>query len=594
MAFLGDLIVKMGADINPFQNAMKKAQSITHALKSSLSDMRTTAGVFAKLAAAIKATNNQMDRLVHVSKGALSATNNLATAENHQFKLRMQQLKMIADAQRRANPQQSGGGSMIGAGIAGGIAGSIASGVSGMASSGVGLVADMGIGMVNLAADAEVAQMNFEILLGDAAKGAKMFKDIENFAGRTSFNIESASEAATRLLATGVDESKVITTMQLLGDLALGDANKLGFLSKAYTDVMNKGRLQAQETKQFSENGIGLMAALSETTGKTIAELTVMQEQGAISFQMVQEALIGLTTGTGRFTDALEKGNTTFKGQWNSLMESIQGFGRDLGAMVLPALKDITSETNKFLQAFRQVEDKSKVIGELLDAGMSVGFEFIKENWQKMLDSMVEQAGHAALKIADKMNPLGPVQQAFGLGQAAGGKMNDIAGRQGGLEGAKQRFQDVMDRIKANKPPEEAPVQLIDPAQPDNGLKLRDLAGGLAESAKNLFDQAALAAQNKITDLKIKGEYVGSIVKNMFGVGAASGDDKKKVKAAEETKFAGAMNRGSQEAYSTLVNAMARRKDPVVTATEKQTKQLVAAINKGGGKKVKLVAEFAT
>lgn len=592
MAFLGDLIVKMGADINPFQSAMKKAQSVTHALKSSLSDMRTTAGVFAKLAASIKATNNQMDRLVHIGKGALTATNNLATAEHHQFKLRMQQLKMIADAQRQANPQ-SGGGSMIGAGIAGGIAGSLVSGITGMASRGVGAVTDLGIGMVNLAADAEVAQMNFEILLGDMDKGAKMFKDIEHFAGRTSFNIESASDAATRLLATGVDESKVITTMQLLGDLALGDANKLGFLSKAYTDVMNKGKLQAQETKQFSENGIGLMKALSETTGKTVGELTVMQEQGAISFQMVQEALIGLTTGTGRFTDALEKGNTTFRGQWNSLIEVIQGFGRDLGGMVLPVLKDITSEANKFLQAFRQIGDKGKVVGELLDAGMSVGFEYIKENWQKMLDSMVEQAGKAALQIADRMNPLGRVQQAFGLGQAAGGKVNDIAGRQGGLAGAKKRFQDVMDRINANKPPEQQMAPLIDAAKPD-GSKLSALAGGLAEGAKSLFDQAAQAAQNKITDLKIKGEFLGSVVKNMFGVGPGSDSEKKKAMSRDEPpKLAGAMQRGSQEAYSTIVQAMIRVKDPVVKATEKQTKQLVAAIQKNGGQKVKLVAEFA-
>jgi hypothetical protein len=53
-------------------------------------------------------------------------------------------------------------------------------------------------------------------------------------------------------------------------------------------------------------------------------------------------------------------------------------------------------------------------------------------------------------------------------------------------------------------------------------------------------------------------------------------DDPKAAK--QEMQFAGAMQRGSAEAYSTIVQSMFRGKDPNVQATEKQTMQLVKAM----------------
>ena len=144
---------------------------------------------------------------------------------------------------------------------------------------------------VSLAADAQVTRAEFGVLLGDVNKGVTMFSQIEKFAARTSFNIESASDAMRSLMAAGVKEGDLLDTMQLLGDLSLGDANKLGFLSKAYTDVFNKGKLQGQELKQFAENGVGLVQALSGALGKPAEEILKMSENGQISFKMMQDSL---------------------------------------------------------------------------------------------------------------------------------------------------------------------------------------------------------------------------------------------------------------------------------------------------------------
>ena len=235
----------------------------------------------------------------------------------------------------------------------------------------------MAISVVKLAADAELAEAKFSVLLGNARDGAAMFSQLEKFALRTSFNIESASEAATMLLAKGVKQADVIGTMQLLGDLAMGDTEKLGLLAKAYTDVQAKGRLMAQEQNQFAENGINLFELLGNTLGKDKAQLLAMREAGQITFDMVRTALQAATSEGGKFFGALEKGNATFLGQWNSLIEGVQTLGRMLGQMVLPQMKELVTEANKMLQVFIEMPDKAKFLGDVFTASVEVAFAYI-------------------------------------------------------------------------------------------------------------------------------------------------------------------------------------------------------------------------
>lgn len=597
MAFLGDLIVKMGANINPFQSAMKKAQSVTSALKSSLTDMRTTAGVFSKLAASIKATNNQMDRLISVSKGALAATQSLSAVELSQSRLRLQQLKMIqAQQQHNMKMQQlqaggsNQGGSLLGAGIAGGIAGAATSFGMQTVSKGVGFITDMAAGAVQLAADAETAQITFEVLLGDAAKGKRLFKDIEKFAARTSFNLGSASDAVKGLLAAGVGENDVLGTMQLLGDLAMGDANKLGFLSKAYTDVMNKGKLQGQELRQFAENGVGLAKALADTMKISVTEVTQLSEDGKISFQQVQQALASLTGEGGRFNGMMDRINKTFTGQWNSLIEQIQTVGRDLGAKILPSLTLIVSETNKFLQGFMAIEEKGKFIGDLFRTGMELAIVTISHKWEQMLDDLVK----STVKSVSRLTKGIASGKLSGVVAGMVGK-NGINGGQKGIDRAQAAFDAVIQRAKDAVPVAEPVKPLIDPAiaaKAAEGGKLKDAVVGLFDKLTPFAGKAIGAVQSKIESAKVTGNWFKETAKNLIGDKIkdpkASNDDRSKV----ESKFAGAMQRGSAEAYSTIVNAMRGNVDPQVKAIKNSTNAIVNAVKQNKPKPMKVVGAF--
>lgn len=422
----------------------------------------------------------------------------------------------------------------------------------------------MGIGMVKLAADAETTRIQFEVLTGSMEKGSKLFNEIEKFAGRTSFNLQSAGDAAKQMLASGVGEKDIMGTMQLLGDLAMGDANKLGFLSKAYTDVLNKGKLQGQELRQFAENGVGLAAALSKTMGVSTAEVLKMSEEGKISFTDMQKALVGLTGEGGRFNGMMARINETFSGQWASLTENIQSFGRDLGALVLPTLKNIVSEVNLFVQGFREVEDKGKLIGDLFEAGMDVAILTIAEKWSDMLRDIARMSVSTLSKITNGLSSgtmsgvIGGVMTA--TGQRPGGP------KPGALQEAKDKFSGLISGLQSKAPVPQAPPPLLDPKEDlvkQAGSKLTEGIGGLFENMSSRVGPMMVAAQSKMTDLGIKGNWLTESAKNLF-----SGDKTK----TDRPERSVAANKGSQEA---LRIAMRGTKSTFETKTLKLQEQAI-------------------
>ena len=536
----------------------------------------------------------------------------------------------------------------------------------------IGGIIDLTTSVVNLAASAQTAQITFEVLTGDAAKGAKLFKDIEKFAARTSFDLMSAADATKALLAAGVADTDVMSTMQLLGDLAMGDAEKLGFLSKAYTDVMNKGKLQGQELRQFAENGVGLAGALAASMNKTTAQILKMSEDGLISFDDMKKALQGLTGEGGRFNNMMARINETFTGQWNSLIENIQTFGRDLGALVLPKLTQMLNEINKIVAAVNSFGDaKWEFISQVLTASFDVAIEQIKTNWKQMLRDILDETIKNANLIEAITNPVTGAQDLI----AAAMNRNEPVDANAGVKGAQERldallakldvakaanapaagvdaanadplqaareardaalqtFEDTLNAAKAATAKQRAALEQWDatPITDANyeaiqaayyaAEKISDQAGELRNKAESEFD-VAKANFEKLNQEKQKQESqdkFNSGISSMFGkvkdsvnggllgqvAGAAQGvfertkikagafqgmfenwfgspdwnEETKDAAAKQEPQLAGAMAAGSQEAFSTIFAAMLQRgKDPNVTATEKQTKELKRAL----------------
>lgn len=425
----------------------------------------------------------------------------------------------------------------------------------------------MAIAVVKLAADAEVARARFSVLLGNVADGAAMFKQLEKFALRTSFSIESAAQAATMLLAKGVQQADVIDTMQLLGDLAMGDTEKLGLLAKAYTDVQAKGRLMAQEQNQFAENGINLFELLNKTTGKNAAQLMAMREAGQITFDMVNTALKAATSQGGKFFGALVQGNATFTGQFNSLIEGVQTLGRMLGEMVLPRLKEIVSEANKLLQAFLELPDQAKFLSDVLKASIDVAFAYIEQKWDSLLKQMIVGAADALSRLMAASDPMN-----VGVGLVAEGAGIMANGGQGqalpAVAEAQERLRKLLEQLR-NPPEPVIPEGWKNVKITWRQVKAEPVVMSIADMISNMQTNATPIIDSLNTwmgGLLLRAQMALQPLLNGKPTGRSMDP---------RNEFAGAVQQGTAEAYAAIAAALKQEKDPAAQATEEQTDKLL-------------------
>jgi hypothetical protein len=113
--------------------------------------------------------------------------------------------------------------------------------------------------------------------------------------------------------------------------------------------------------------------------------------------------------------------------------------------------------------------------------------------------------------------------------------------------------------------------------------KMKPASGDVKGALSNLFD--AIGKDPIVNAFKggvggmldralLQGDAIKGTLANWLGTDAADA-------SKPESQLAGAMQQGSQEAYSTLVqNMLSRTTDPVVKATKEQTKELIKAWGK--------------
>ena len=155
-------------------------------------------------------------------------------------------------------------------------------------------------------------------------------------------------------------------------------------------------------------------------------------------------------------------------------------------------------------------------------------------------------------------------------------------GGEGGLAGAQKRLDELMGKLQGAGERQ----NLTDMGGDGPGFNRkwveRKVPKTVAEAAKGLFESlegklagAQMGVGGMIDRAKIQAGALGGMLENWFG----SPDWEKNKQKQEEPRLAGAMQKGSQEAFSTIFAAMLNRgKDPVVKATEKGAAAVVKAI----------------
>jgi len=244
---------------------------------------------------------------------------------------------------------------------------------------GLGAIATAGIisatKMVQLAADTEMLRTNIDVLAGSTEKGVALFEDLYDFAARTPFETTDLVQATQTMLGYGISVDDAKGYLQVLGDISLGNKNKLQGITFAFSQIMGTGRLLGQDLRQLISNGFNPLTEISKITGETMQELKDRMEDGGISADEVAKAFESATKEGGLFYKGMEKGSKTLTGIWSTMMDEVNTFVRGLvglsrkgevikGSFFDKLKKVIIDFTKTLKDNFQQIKD---TLGKVVD-----------------------------------------------------------------------------------------------------------------------------------------------------------------------------------------------------------------------------------
>jgi tape measure domain-containing protein len=199
-----------------------------------------------------------------------------------------------------------------------------------LASAGVGAIAKIG-------AQTEKTTVAFEVLVGSERKAVKLLKQINDFAAATPFSTMDLEKSAQMMLNFGISSKSVMTYLKELGDISMGDANKLQSLSLVFGQMSAAGKLQGQDNMQFISAGFAPLKELQKMTGKSYKELQEMMSKGQITSNAVAAALKHATEQGGLFHGMMQKTAQTVLGKLSTAFGNLIQKARDMFKYIKPA-----------------------------------------------------------------------------------------------------------------------------------------------------------------------------------------------------------------------------------------------------------------
>ena len=184
-----------------------------------------------------------------------------------------------------------------------------------------GVVA-LGTKAVKYNATIEQYTTSFEIMTGSAEKAAEVTERLKALGAATPFEMTELADATQLLVNYGFTADSAIESMMMLGDIAQGDADKLGRIATAYGQMSSAGKVSLEDVKQMIEAGFNPLQEITQTTGESMASLYDRISKGTISVDEITDAMKRSTAQGGKYFQSMQKQSQTLSGKWSTLKDT--------------------------------------------------------------------------------------------------------------------------------------------------------------------------------------------------------------------------------------------------------------------------------
>ena len=219
--------------------------------------------------------------------------------------------------------------------------------------------------LIDTGAENELQKMNMTTLFrGNAQAAQDMFDKITQYGKATVYDKAGLIEAQKTMMSFGVSAEQSYNTLRQIGDIAMGDTQKMQSLALAFAQATSAGKLQGQDLMQLINAGFNPLQTISERTGQSIATLKEQMAQGKISADMLAQAFQWATDQQGLFYQGAEKAGTTTIGRINQLKDTFDEFiisaYEQLKPLIDQAIQIATNILEQAPQMLQQINSKIK------------------------------------------------------------------------------------------------------------------------------------------------------------------------------------------------------------------------------------------
>lgn len=201
---------------------------------------------------------------------------------------------------------------------------------------------------------------NFKVMLGNEQLAAEKLEEIRRMAASTPFSLSDLTEGTQTLLQFGVAADDTTGVLKQLGDISLGNADKLQTLVRAYGKMSSAQKVTLENVNMMIDAGFNPLNQICDATGESMSALYKRISDGKVSFNELEAAVAAATSEGGQFYNGMLEASQTFNGRPSTLKDNVAALTGELTSGLFSALGDIIVKANELVVSI--TEDDSKMV----------------------------------------------------------------------------------------------------------------------------------------------------------------------------------------------------------------------------------------
>lgn len=238
---------------------------------------------------------------------------------------------------------------------------------------------------------------NFKVMLGSEEAAATKLSEIRKMAASTPFSLDDLTSGTQTLLQFGIAADDTTGVLQRLGDISLGNAEKLQTLTRAYGKMSSAQKVTLENVNMMIDAGFNPLNQICDATGESMSDLYKRISDGKVSFSELEAAVEAATSQGGQFYNGMLEASQTFNGRLSTLTDNTKALLGALSDSFYSSLSDLLPVAND-------------VVLELTDAFTEGGVPAMLDTAAELLDNfadgLIQKIPDAVSAVSDLLTEL--------------------------------------------------------------------------------------------------------------------------------------------------------------------------------------------